>query len=269
MASSSSNTKLTREEESALAAVADRFRLQDFLGFDYVKAQDNWQIRNGQLQSIRLQPYNDLLFKYLTSTIDFHRCSAELLEKIKTATDPSDLCVPIWEFKHCHMQHDYRVDVESYGHVEAVRAGDKKAVYTEVVNSRGFRGLVGATCVNEWYGDIDYSHPLMEIDRVFRKTDLKERLALHFGGVYLTVSLRHHGEVQAIDGEDYYPIRSQVMLNYYPRGLPEFKRKELGRAALKYKDYVSSVRRGDTFVMEDGSESIARRMRNLGHEGRI
>ena len=252
-----------------MAAAADRFRMQGFFGFDYVKAIDNWQIRNSQLEAVRLQPYNDLLFNYLTSTIDFHRCSAELMEKIKTATDRMDLCVPIWEFKNCHMNHDYRLDVEGYAHVEAVRAGDKKALHAEVVHSRGFRGLVGSTSVDEWYGDIYYSHPLMEIDRVFRKTDLKERLALHFGGIYLTVSLRHHGEAETINGEDYYPIRSQVMLNYYPRGVPEFKRKEMGRAALKYRDYVSSVRRTDTLVMEDGSESITRRMHNLGDEGRI
>jgi hypothetical protein len=269
MASSKSNTKLTREEESALYGASESFRLQGFLGFDYVKAQDNWQIRNSQLQSIRLQPYNDLLFKHLTSTIDFHQCSAELLEKIKTATDPSDLCVPIWEFKHCHLHHDYRVDVESYGHVQAARAGVKDAVQAETINSRGFRGLVGATCVDDWYGDVDFTHPLVEIDRIFRKTDLKERLALHFGGIYLTVSLRQHYETETIDGEVYYPIRSEVMLNYYPRGVPEFKRKELGRAALKYKDYVSRVRRQDTLVLEDGSESILRRLAQLGEEGRI
>jgi hypothetical protein len=269
MASSSSNTKLTREEESALYAASDSFRMQDFLGFDYVKAHDNWQKRNAELEQIRLQPYNDLLFKHLTNTIDFRRCCAELMEKITTATDRSDLCVPIWEFKNYNMPYGYRNNVESYAHVQAARAGVKDAVQAEAINSRGFRGLVGATCVDDWYGDVDFTHPLVEIDRIFRKTDLKERLALHFGGIYLTVSLRQHYETETIDGEVYYPIRSEVMLNYYPRGIPEFKRKELGRAALKYKDYVSRVRRQDTLVLEDGSESILRRLTQLGEEGRI
>lgn len=265
-----SKNKLTREEENALYLTSETFRANAFFGFDYVEATHSWEERSEQLQAARLQPYNDLLFQHITHTVDFRRCCEQLMEKIKVATDRSDLCVPIWEFKHYNMPYDYRKDAELYAHVVAAREGNPDALQAETIHANGWRGLVGMTGIDEWYGDTLFRHPLVEIDRVFRKTDLKERLALQFGGIYFTVSVRHHAEVVVIDGQEYYPIRSEVMLNYFPGGVLDFKRKLMGRAALKYKDYVSPpLASTDKLMLEDGKGCIARRQRDLGAEGHI
>jgi len=259
MASSTNKNTLTAEELIAIGGFQDRFKEADFFGIKCNAALSNWQTRSSELTTARLQPYNDLLFKHITRTIDTVEISRLLVEKCKVAENKMDLCVPIWEFKHHRMPFNYRHDPEGFQHTRAVSAGDADAKYVEAIYKHGFRDLVGAVNYDEWYGTNTFRYPLMEVDRVFRKTDLKERLALHFGGLHFSISVREHCEVQTIDGVDFYPLRCEVVLNYYPYEMPPFKFKQLGGAAVKYAGYISTLKPVDHLTLENGTQGIERR----------
>ena len=110
-----------------------------------------------------------------------------------------------------------------------------------------------------------------EIDRVFRKTDLKHRLALLFGGRRFTVSVRHTSEEKVVDGMTFYPQTCQVMLNYFPRDIPDHARKALGKAAVKYAAHEplpsvigAVVDRTHRVIVSDGKDVVAKRRSILG-----
>lgn len=265
MASSS----LTAAERLALSGVRHKFAIVSEHGFDVDQAERLWSVRHAQLTAERLQPYNDLLFKHLMDEVDFRGAISAMMEKIKTSKGKHDLCVPIWEYKHCEMPHGYRNDVEYMPHINAVRAGDSKAMEAEVISSNGWRGLVGATQANPWYGETDYHYPLQDIDFIFRKTDLKERLALEFGGEYFSITIHRKLERETIEGVEYYPMRCSVMLEYYPQYLPNHRRKLLGVAAVKYAAHVSEVPSTDVLTLENGTQALARRMGLFSDKGRL
>lgn len=267
--SSDDASHLTAAERLALSNVYYRFKAKSHHGFDVSKANQLWAVRSAQLTAQRLQPYNDLLFTHLKSVIDFPGAVSALMEKIAVAKDKYDLCVPIWEYKHCEMPRDYPNDVEYYDHVRAYRAGDPKAKRAEVITAKGWRGLVGATRVSEWYGDVEFHYPLKEIDFVFRKTDLRERLALEFGGEYFSIAVHRFWETETVDDEEYHYYRCKVMLQYFPHRLPPQKLKELGKTAVRYQSHESEVPSTDIFVLENGTQTLVRRDDLYGPEGRL
>lgn len=270
MASSDESSCLAAAEYEALASVRRSFVAAGLHGFDPISAEHRWAKRNAELTAEALQPYNDILFTHLKGVIDFPGAMAALMEKIKVARNKYDLCVPLWEYNDCPMPYDYRNTVEYLPHINAFRAGDVSAKRAEVISSRGWRGLVGSTRTNEWYGDTEFHLQLKDIDYIFRKTDLKERLALEFGGTYFTIGIhRNLLGVQTIDGLEYYPRRCEVVLQYYPHSLPADKTKPLGVAALKYKTHVPYNSSRDTVVIENGTQSIARRFDIYGSEAHL
>lgn len=266
MAASSESHRLTTEEQRALDAVQHRFTEAGLHGFSSYTAEQLWAKRAVELTAKRLQPYNDLLFKHMMSVIDFPGAISALMEKIKVAKDKRDLSVPIWEFNHCRLPDGYRQQVEYMPHIELVCAGNEDAKRAEVIHANGWRGLVGTTRVNEWYGDTEFHYNLQEIEYVFRKTDLKQRLALEFGGRYFSITIGRKWDTKTVDGEEYHIQKCQVLLEYFPYGLPAYKLKDLGAVALKYTTHVSEVPSTDLLVLEDGTQALKRREEIYGTE---
>ena len=115
--------------------------------------------------------------------------------------------------------------------------------------------------LNVQTGGYDYHLPPQEIMRVFSKTDLKERLALFFGGPAYRISLeRTPVRVPGVVEDDgIYPQLVTVMLHYYPNHVPEHQKKWLAKAAVKYQRYVPAYRT-NAFArsnITDGREVLA------------
>jgi hypothetical protein len=142
----------------------------------------------------------------------------------------------------------------------------------EIVHREGMLGMLSTYGIDSWGDEGDILRP-QDIERVFRKTDLKDHLALFFGGRNFTVSVQSACESKEIDGLTFYPTRYQVMLNYFPYGVPERARKELGKAAVKYAAHVPSAQvlaaietRTDRVIISDGKDLVAKRRAILGPE---
>ncbi len=265
-----SSNDLTREEKMALSAHSHAFAAvvpYPTWEWDLVA---NWERRKDELLANQLQPYADILYDIISRSLDIPELMRTLVEKAKTANYKHDLCVPLWTFKHCY--NPYWLGLDGASHVERVRAGNVEAKRAEIMHREGWLGLLKTERFEEdwdsdWYVDLS----TQEIDRVFRKTDLKHRLALLFGGRRFTVSVRHTSEEKVVDGETFYPQTNVVTLNYYPHDIPDYARKMLGKTAVKYRAHdplpsviAATVDRTSRVILSDGKDIVAKRRSVLG-----
>jgi hypothetical protein len=263
---------LTREEKMALSEHSYAFSAKVPLPTWEWDLAKNWAQRKEELLANQLQPYADILYDIITRSLDIPTVIAQLVEKAKTAGSVRDLSVPIWTFKHCPTYYTHRHDLSGSLHVDRVRAGDVEAKHAEIIYREGWVGLLKterfeSTWDYDWYTELS----TQEIDRVFRKTDLKHRLALLFGGRRFTVTVRHTSREEVIDGISFYPQTNEVTLNYYPNDIPPHARKILGKTAVKYAAHEplpsvirAVVDRTDRVILSDGKDVIATRRAILG-----
>lgn len=257
MSSTTNQFELTTEEQDALLS----FRWPKRLGFDEGDFHDAWTRRKTALTAIELQPYADLLFAIIVRQMDTASIASSLVETCKTANHVSELKVPIWEFKHCDMPYNYRHPVGSLQHRIFLREGNPDAKKAQLIVSKGLRGLISSTVLDVETGGRDYHLQPQEIMRVLSKTDLKERLALFFGGPAYRISLeRTYLQVPGVvDDDGIYPQTVKIMLHYYPSHVPEHQQKWLAKAAVKYQHYVPAYRTNALArpSITDGSEALA------------
>jgi hypothetical protein len=272
MAAAASSNVLTREEKMALSAHSHAFAAvvpYPTWEWDLV---NNWARRKDELLANQLQPYADILYDIILRSLDIPDLMRALVEKAKTANYVHDLAVPIWTYKHCHVPYAHRNTLDGASHVERVRAGNVEAKQAEIMYREGWVGLLKTErwedeYDHDWYTDLS----AQEIDRVFRKTDLKHRLALLFGGRRFTVSVRHKTEEKVVDGMTFYPQTCEVTLNYYPNDIPDYARKALGKTAVKYAAHeplssviAATVDRTSRVTISDGKDVVAKRRSILG-----
>lgn len=233
--------ELTAEEEDALQS----FYWRQPSGFIEGDFQDAWIRRKAHLTAIELQPYSDLLFGLIVHDLDIASISSRLTEKCTTASHVRELSVPIWEFKHCDMPYNYHYIVGTVGHRHKLAVGDPDAKKVQLITNHGLRGLISSSFLNVETGDREYEFAPQEIMRIFSKTDIKERLALHFGGRNFRISLERRVVRPSgiVEDDGIYPLVVSVMLHYYPHGVSEHERKWLGKAALKYRHYIPAYHR--------------------------
>lgn len=272
MAAPASTTELTREEKAALSAHSHAFNAKaPSITWEWALAT-NWERRKDELVANQLQPYADILYDIISRSLDIPALMRDLVEKAKTADSVRDLSVPIWTYKHCPTVYTHRHTLDGSHHVERVRAGDEEAKRAEIMYREGW---VGRLMTERWEDEFDTDWytvlSAQDIDRVFRKTDLKNRLALIFGGRRFTVSVRHASREEVVDGLTFYPQTCEVTLNYFPNHIPDHARKMLGQAAVKYAAHEplpsvigAVVDRTHRVTISDGKDVIAQRRRVLG-----
>jgi hypothetical protein len=272
MAAAPSSTRvLTREEQMALSAHSHAFAAKAPYATWEWQLATNWAQRKEELVASQLQPYADILYDIISRSLDIPALMAQLVEKAKTAGSVRDLAVPIWTYKHSPTYYTHKHDLTGSHHVDRVRAGDVEAKHAEIMYREGWVGLLNterfeSTWDYDWYTELS----TQEIDRVFRKTDLKDRLALLFGGRRFTVTVRHTTRTEVVDGITFYPQTNEVTLNYYPHDIPDYARKALGKAAVKYAAHepLPSVTRAiegtDRVILSDGKDVVAKRRAILG-----
>lgn len=267
-----SSTDLTREEKMALSAHSHAFAAKVPYATWEWDLVTNWARRKDELVANQMQPYADILYDIISRSLDIPGLMRALVEKAKTAGSVRDLSVPIWTYKHCPTYYTHKHDLSGSAHVERVRAGDVEAKQAEIMYREGWMGLLKTERFEtvwdrDWYTELS----TQEIDRVFRKTDLKDRLALLFGGRRFTVTVRHATREEVVDGITFYPQTCEVTLNYYPNDIPSYARKNLGKAAVKYAAHEplpsvigAVVDRTHRVTISDGTDVIATRRAILG-----
>jgi hypothetical protein len=272
MAAPASTNDLTREERLALSAHSHAFAVKAPHATWELALVTNWAQRKEELVANKLQPYADILYDIISRSLDIPALMADLVEKAKTAGSVRDLSVPIWTYKHCPTYYTHRYDLSGSAHVERVRAGDVDAKHAEVMYREGWVGLLKTErWEDDWDTDWYTVLPREEIDRVFRKTDLKHRLALIFGGRRFTVSVHHATREEVVDGTTFYPQTCEVTLNYFPNDIPDHARKALGKAAVKYATHEplpsvigAVVEHTHRVTISDGKDVVAKRRSILG-----
>jgi len=274
MAAPASTNELTREEKIALAEHSRAFSTKAPYPTWEWDLVNNWARRKDELLANQLQPYADILYDIISRSLDIPDLMRALVEKAKTANYVHELAVPIWTYKHCHVPYAHTHTLDGASHVERVRAGNVEAKQAEIMYREGWVGLLKT---ERWEDEFDHDWynvlSAQEIDRIFRKTDLKHRLALLFGGRRFTVSVRHKTEEKVVDGMTFYPQTCEVTLNYYPNDIPDHARKALGKAAAKYAGYWplpsvigAVVDRTHKVTLSDGKDVVAKRRSILGAE---
>ena len=272
MAAPASTNELTREEKIALSAHSHAFAATAPYPTWEWDLVNNWAQRKDEILANTLQPYADILYNIISRSLDIPDIMRALVEKAKTANYVHDLSLPIWAYKHCNVPYAHRHTLDGADHVNRVRAGSVEAKQAEIMYREGWVGLLKT---ERWEDEFDHDWytvlSAQEIDRVFRKTDLKHRLALLFGGRRFTVSVRHGSREKVVDGMTFYPQTCEVMLNYFPNDIPDYARKALGKAALKYATHEplpsvigAVVERTHKVTISDGKDVVAKRRGILG-----
>jgi hypothetical protein len=162
--------------------------LEDTLSSQMIDSlRSAWTARARDLSRQRYERYADLLYAHLLNhltaqkTITFNH----LLAKIQTATKPQDLEVPLWTYTSCYSK---------------VR---EEPVFDTRIGTKVF----GTPAL-----------PTVSIYKVVHETDLLHRLAAAYGTEFYIYD-RHVETLQANDRR--VQSRRELVLTYYPCGLPE------------------------------------------------
>lgn len=242
--------ELTSEEELALSS----FRNEHLPGINHSELILSWYARKDALLADKMQPFADALYGHIVGRLEPSVILEKLKEVCTTAKSPHELRVPLWTFKHCDLPHNYRIPVTSPAHAYWLEEGAPEAVRTDLIHKLGLRGLLCTKVYDRYEDAFDYELLPTELLRIFNKTDVKERLALYFGGRHFTVSLSRQTNYEPTEGLYLHQEVITVNLNYYPSGLPEHIQKKVAKAAVKYKDYVTSLQPHANVQIMDGSE---------------
>lgn len=241
---------LTPEEERALAG----FRNEHLPGISHHELIGTWMRRKGKLLADKLQPHADALFTHVVNNLEPYTIVEKLKEVVTTFTHPHELRVPLMQFNHCEMPHNYRTPVTSPAHAYWLEQGKPEAKRADLIHKHGLRGLICTKVYDHETDDFDYELHPEELIRVFNKTDVKERIALYFGGMHFTVSLGRTTSWELVEGEQLYQQTVTLYLNYYPMGVPAKIRKQLAKAAVKYDGYIGSIPPLANIYVTDGKE---------------
>jgi hypothetical protein len=146
-----------------------------------------WTARARELSRQRYERYADLLYAHLLedltpqkdATCDF------LLAKIRTATKPQDMEVPLWQYTSC------------YSKVK------EDAVFDTRIGTKVF-GIPAL--------------PMVPIYKVLHETDVLHRLAAAYGTEFYIYD--RHVET-LVENDHRLQTRREIVLAYYPYGLPQ------------------------------------------------
>jgi hypothetical protein len=164
-----------------------------------------WQQRKGEVEAERLQPLADLLLDNIVWPSILEKKAeifADLQDKCRTAKHATELQVPVWSFFNVN-------DYPRYGN-------NPDRAYE--INENGWRQQLAL------YGPHSL-RPLIQAPlwSIVKKTNFCEQLAVRFGKEF-TIRTLSTDAVEETDptGETYYRHTVQLMLNYFPSGLPDY-----------------------------------------------
>jgi hypothetical protein len=161
--------------------------------------QSAWTARSRELARQRYDPYADLLYAYLLDVLTPQKVTTfnQLLAKIQTAKSPKDLEVPVWQYTSC------------YSKVREAPAFDTR-IGTKVF---GIPAL-----------------PTVSLYKVIHETDILHRIAATYGSCFYLYD--RHLETLC-DTDQRVQSRRELVLTYYPHGLPETLFKRVQEAAAR------------------------------------
>lgn len=197
----------------------------------------SWAKREQDLEEETLQPYCDLLFTQIMNDIRWKKDElfSALQGKTKTVRHKADMCVPFWTYNAVtyKQSRDEPISMSHYADRDKIRQkGYDWTLMTE-------RYVTNPEELEEMGHYPEYDGPSMEVtklypvrvDRVVKRTDLLARLSKEFG-VNFWVTRRRGESIH--DCESYTAYKVDLVLNFFPSSLPEYKLKPLLAIAKKY-----------------------------------
>lgn len=182
-----------------------------------------WLKRKADLDRQKYQPYADLLLDEVVWPEVYAKSdeiAASLTAKCSTASAHSELFVPIWSFNHVNFRSKNRIlsPLHDSPYTENLaRMGNKDALFIQQVHQNKWLqwlevNLKGAA---QWEEErVLYRE---SIERVIRKSDFLEQLAVKFGRNFrCTLVPKQHHRV-----DENYWAEMEIQLHFFPKGLPD------------------------------------------------
>jgi hypothetical protein len=195
-----------------------------------------WLKRKAELDRQKYQPYADLLLDevvwpevYATSD----EIAASLTAKCSTASAPSELFVPIWSFNHADFHSKNRILSPLYNSPyteNLARMGNKDALFIQQIHQNNWLQWLEVNLKGAAQWEDEHVLYRESIERVIRKSDFLEQLAVKFGSNFrCTLVVKQHHRV-----DENYWAEMEIQLHFFPKGLPEHHAK-------RRQEHLSSV----------------------------
>lgn len=226
---------LSSEEYSYFQSMAS---LSFFTTKEQMDLRTSWGKRELEVEEETLQPYCDLLMTQIMNDVRWKKDEilAALQEKTKTAKHKADLCVPFWSYNSVIYKQSRQ---EAFG-------GRSYFTDQDEIREKGYdwtlkteRYVTDPAELEEIGHFPEYDGPSAEVtklrpvrvDRVVKRSDLLLRLSKNFG-MNFWVSTRLGKIIH--ECESYTAYKVELVLNFFPSGLPEHRIKALLPIAKKY-----------------------------------
>ncbi len=191
-----------------------------------------WRKRKDVLEAKRYQPYADLLLDKVVWPQVYaasDEIAASLLDKCSAANATYELFVPIWSFNHVptfSTERRWTLLYDSPSIIYRARGGEKEALCIQKIHTNNWLHWMEVNVLDDGEDSDECGLPRESIDRVIRKSDFLEQLAVRFGRNFRCALVT---KTSQLEDDTFCRCEMEIQLHYYPSGLPphfEQKREE-------------------------------------------
>lgn len=224
---------------------------------------------NSDVQEKDLQPYNDILFKIISSDIESKR--DEILDqfKVKIRESPGRVTVvsvPLWTYNTRFFnstREEYNAELLKLTPSERINTGRANRELFKIHRDNGWHWMVGVSSGNNYEWDDEFTEMTLQenwslkqvpVDVVVRKTDLLQRLSNLFVDGRVWVTREYLGYVHDDDRcrVDKMALRAYFYVDGFQRRTAQ--RRALKDVRTKYASYSGFVPQEDHIVTLTGPD---------------